>query len=225
MAMTVKLTGIGSLPHSNIEDAIEYSLKHDLPFFPQILSIHGNMISQLKNLKFDHIKLFTERAKLAGHKTIKVQLAGPNTSNLSISHYETAFDKITSVIKDLNIVIFIDEPILNHNKELNKLVALAKNTFYKIGVHCCNKLDEENISLLNELNLDIISYDAILNPGLENQFSCKEIALGCISTEDTTEILSKNSKVSYLSATCGLALSQRDPDEVLNQLIKLRDNL
>jgi len=34
--MDIKITGIGSLPHHNIDSALEYSFRHDIPYLPQL---------------------------------------------------------------------------------------------------------------------------------------------------------------------------------------------
>lgn len=36
MKRTALITGIGSLPHHNVDSAIEYSFRHDIPFLPQL---------------------------------------------------------------------------------------------------------------------------------------------------------------------------------------------
>lgn len=222
--MSVKTTGIGSLPFQDIDDSIAYSLKHDLPYFPQILTTHGNMISQIKDFKFNHLESFILKSKQAGHSQIKFQIAGPNTSSLTLEDYKQRIEKLNEYFQDIECIFFLDEPILDSNSCLNEIFSLIHESGHRTGLHCCNTLTPNRLNIINNLNIDYFSYDAVLNENMIDKISCDNIILGCISTQTDKISKEKSKKISHISPTCGLALSERDPNTILEQLFNLRDN-
>ena len=223
--MPVRTTGIGSLPFQTIEEAFEYSFSHDLPFFPQLLHIHGNMIQQLKNCNFKHLDRFIDLAKEKKISEIKIQIAGPNTSRQDFKTYKETISYLSNLIRELNPIFFLDEPILEAKEPLIPIIGLLKENEFKVGIHCCNQISEKMVDMVSNINIDIFSYDSILNPSIENNFNNIELALGCVSTQTSEKSRVSKENVSLISATCGLALSKRDPSIILSDLNSLRDNL
>jgi len=224
MALSVRTTGVGSLPYSNIDEAIEYSLQHDLPFFPQLLCIHGNMIEQVVNNNFKFISLFIDRAKAREFTSIKVQIAGPNTTKASYENYIKVVNYLHDKTKELNPILFLDEPILEDFDTLAKVLNYIREQGIETGIHCCNTLNAKQIENINKLKLNYFSYDSILNPNLEKNFNDTTLVLGCVSTTDQVSKPIKIKESSLISANCGLALSKRDPKTILLELNDLRDN-
>lgn len=223
MAMSVKITGIGSLPYQDFHEALQYSLKHDLPFFPQILSIHGNMIEQVKNMNFQFLEDFLNHLRKLKITRYKIQIAGPNTTSLSMSHYETIIEDFLKESQDLEILLCFDEPTFVNSKIIDSLV--KKYQTIDFAIHCCNRIDSNLAKIMNESEVRYISYDAILNKDILKLFPNKEIILGCVSPLDDQFISIDKLEVSMISATCGLAHSPRDPATILQDLKKLRNNL
>ena len=228
MAKDILTTGVGSLPFRDIDEALAYSFKHELPFFPQLLNIHGDMIDQVKNCNFKYLELFINEARKRGKSPLKLQLAGPNTYPGNVSDIYDCIEEVYKITNDTDIYLFFDEPIINHSQELEEVIRYAKKYFTKIGIHCCKKLLNKDVSYINSLSLDIFSLDYILNPNIEGLISKKiDIMAGVITTKTTTKetVSSLSERISYISATCGLAHSQRDPELILNRLDSLRNNL
>ena len=76
------VTQIGSLPYDNVEQAVEFSLKHDIPFLPELPKLGDAMLDYIKNPGRMSC-LDTFKRKTDGFDTVKVQCVGPATLVLS----------------------------------------------------------------------------------------------------------------------------------------------
>jgi len=224
------ITGIGSLPFEDIKEAIDYSLQHDIPFIPQLPSIEGSMIQQIKEEKYTALEHWGRE-----HECYKIQLVGPQTSKVK-------FEQIISYAQKLKVqlhqtpILFIDEPVLNTiDKEyIDFYDKLSKE--FKIGLHCCANTDWNEVL---KLPLSYISFDA---SHFESQFPYTDflnknikIVLGLIPTDTTNysidEIYKKHKDLIlahpekiWLSPACGLGLhTQKHAYKVLTDLKELRN--
>lgn len=216
-----KITGIGSLPDMNKEEAIHHSLQYDLPYLPQLLNIDGDMIIQASNMSYKLLSDWVRSLQESSSKEIKVQLVGPTSSKLSINTLKRNIDYLKERLQNFDVYFTFDEPLLSSNSDLKLLIDYAKKEFHKVGIHCCNK----NIiaSEVNEFNIDFISYDYLLNPKLHNFLDEKvEILLGVISPVKSSEKLTKFPQqiknIKYITPTCGLAHADYTPKEILTLL-------
>jgi hypothetical protein len=157
------ITQIGSLPYEDVGEAVEYSLKHDIPFLPELPKRGDAMLEYIKQPgKLSCLEEFKKHK----FETVKVQCVGPATLMLSGYKEDEAVQRIcehiTAIIDGLEaseIILFLDEPALGqcgaNFRELWK--ALFSNFTVVPGVHVCGNMDWD---LLFDSNLGIISFDA-----------------------------------------------------------------
>ncbi len=223
------ITGIGSLPFDNIKEAINYSLKHDIPFIPQLPLLEGNMIDQIKKSHYLSIKEWDRE-----NECYKIQLVGPHSSKVPP---QEIIDYSLMLKEKLHQspILFIDEPFLPNldATDLDFYNELAKE--FKLGIHCCG---DTNWNELLKLPISYISFDS--NRHLDNfpfeKFIAKKITvvLGLIPTDTmkysldkifTThkDIIVKHYKKIWLSPACGLGLHTPEHSyKILNDLVKVQ---
>lgn len=160
------ITQIGSLPLEDAQEAVAYSLKHDIPFLPELPKKGDAMLEYIKNP--GRLSCLDEFKK---HKfeTAKIQSVGPATLVLSGYSLDDAVQRICSHISAImdglkaeKIILFLDEPALGQSgidyKELWQ--ALFSNFNVVRGVHTCGGMDWD---ALFDSNIEIISFDASKN--------------------------------------------------------------
>jgi len=156
-------TQIGSLPFRDVDQAIAYSLQHDIPFLPELTALGDAMLHYIKNP--GHLSCL-EKFKTYKFETVKVQCIGPAT--LISSGYEEndallrIYTHIEGIIKDLRaqeIILFLDEPALGYvGFDYERLWAPIFESFSVIrGVHVCGNMQWDQ---LFNADIDIISFDA-----------------------------------------------------------------
>lgn len=70
------ITQIGSLPFTDVDAAVEYSLQHDIPFLPELTALRDGMTEYIKNPgQLSCLEAFKKQS----FKTVKVQCIGPAT--------------------------------------------------------------------------------------------------------------------------------------------------
>ncbi|MFA5887471.1 MAG: hypothetical protein WC852_02065 [Candidatus Nanoarchaeia archaeon] len=161
------ITQIGSLPYDSVEKAMEYSLKHDVVFLPELTKLGDSMLDYIKNPgKMSCLEKFKENT----HPVKKVQCVGPATLIQSGYAEDDAVSRIcshlTPICKGLNswfTYIFLDEPALGHagfdySSLWDAIFSSVKveGTAIK-GVHVCGNMDWDNMF---KANIDIVSFDA-----------------------------------------------------------------
>lgn len=157
------ITQIGSLPYEDTGKAVEYSLKHDIPFLPELPKRGDAMLNYIKNP--GNLSCLNEFKK---HKfeTVKIQCAGPAT--LMLSGYKAddaikrAYEHITAIMDGLNageVILFLDEPALGQvGFDYKKMWEALFASFNVIpGVHTCGNMDWDEMF---DSNIKIISFDA-----------------------------------------------------------------
>lgn len=158
------ITQIGSLPYENVSQAVEYSLRHDIPFLPELPRLGDGML--------DYIKEPGKLSCLAEFKKhrfsiVKIQCVGPATLVVSGYNEEEALEKISKhlsvIIEGLEaqeIILFLDEPALGSaSLNFQDLWSPIFESFKVIpGVHCCGNMDWD--ILFKSPVIDFISFDA-----------------------------------------------------------------
>lgn len=186
------VTQVGSLPYEDTSKAVEYSLKHDIPFLPELPKRGDAMLNYIKNP--GNLSCLDEFKKHK-FKTVKIQCIGPATLMLSGYSEDEAikrpYEHIAAIMDGLDaeeVILFLDEPALGQSGiSYNELWKALFSSFNVIsGVHTCGNMDWD---LLFDSIIQIISFDA-------TQFditkyskyrSGKKIAWGAENTEDVRD--------------------------------------
>ena len=157
------VTQIGSLPLTDVGEAVAYSLKHDIPFLPELPKNGDSMLEYIKHPgKLSCLDEFKKNE----FETVKIQCVGPAT--LTLSGYsgdeavQRAYQHISAIIDGLKakeIILYLDEPALGQSGvNFRELWDTLFSSFKVIsGVHVCGNMDWD---LMFESNINIISFDA-----------------------------------------------------------------
>lgn len=160
-------TQIGSLPYEDPSEAVEYSLRHDIPFLPELPKLGDAMLDYIKNPgTLSCLDEFKNQVLKQKRQTVKVQCVGPST--LIQSGYDAdeaiqrIYEHIAAVldgIKSEEIILFLDEPALGYGGfDYKKLWTPLFGSFNVVpGVHTCGNLDWDG---LFDSDISIISFDA-----------------------------------------------------------------
>jgi len=229
------ITGIGSVPHKHIADAIAYSLKHHIPFFPQPTRI-GSMIELIETPTSDQKRCMDEfKSAVMGYETVKTQCAGPVTL-YQTGHYNEpneAVDKVYQYVYNMmnelyakKIILFLDEPGLgDYGGDYEALWSKIFQDFPVIsGVHTCGNMDLGK--LLKSQVINIISYDANSNfnitryPEYKEHRHNKRIAWGIKGAGDVKEFRPGD----LFTWVCGMphkSYMVEQSEEILKMLVRV----
>jgi hypothetical protein len=214
----MKTVGIGSLPHLNISEAISYSLKHTLPFLPQMTSLGERMVEQVLSTqelstKYKSLSLFTEKIIEQNITTFKIQIAGPETCNVDDKKILLEINNFLKYFENYNLrpIVFIDEPIITFKSEhLKNIFNELTNMKISSGLHSCATFKLEQAEYLK---CDFLSYDAgLVAPNLKSK---KNLIAGIppFSGKDFS-IYGE-----WISSSCGLAMyTEEDCEKILINL-------
>ena len=158
-----RITQIGSLPFTDVNRAVAYSLEHDIPFLPELTALGDAMLQYVKNPgSLSCLAAFTQHS----FETVKVQSIGPATLIQSgydeddamariYAHVEAILDKLDAQ----ETILFLDEPALGYaGFDYRRLWAPLFESFPVIrGVHICGNMQWDQ---LFDAEIDIISFDA-----------------------------------------------------------------
>jgi hypothetical protein len=161
--LTLMITQIGSLPFTDVDAAVKYSLQHDIPFLPELTALGDGMTEYIKN---PGQLTCLEAFKKHQFKTVKVQCLGPAT--LIQSQYEEddaimrVYAHVEAVLDGLQaeeIILFLDEPSLGYvGFDFVRLWEPIFDSFpVTRGVHTCGNMQWDQ---LFAAPIDIISFDA-----------------------------------------------------------------
>ena len=156
-------TQIGSLPFSSVEQAVAYSLRHEIPFLPELTLRGDAMLSYVK----DPGRLSC-LADFKRHRfdSVKIQCIGPATLLQSGYEEDDAVSRIYRHIEAIldglmaeEILLFLDEPALGYvGFDFRRLWAPLFESFPVVrGVHVCGNMQWD---LLFDAEIEIISFDA-----------------------------------------------------------------
>ncbi len=215
------ITQIGSLPYDNIEKAIQYSLKHDIPFLPELPKLNDAMFEYIKNPgKLSCLKKFKEHE----FDTVKVQCVGPVT--LMLGNYtedkaiESCYNHIYAILdglKSKNTILFLDEPTLGHaGFNFREYWDAIFSTFdVKSGIHICNSMDWDKLfeSSIDIISFDASEYDLTMFPKYRND---KGIAWGIKKLEDIKDFQQGD----LITPPCGLFSSTENECEKMYELLR-----
>jgi len=224
------ITQIGSLPYEDVDLAVEYSLKHDIPFLPELPKRGDAMFDYIKNPgKLSCLDAFKKHE----YDTVKVQCIGPATLTL-FGYYDEndamlrAYEHIQSIMDGLKakeVILFLDEPALgNAGFEYKQLWEPLFEGFDVVsGVHVCGGMDWDK---LLDSNIDIISFDAsrdditIYPKYIPKYRKSKRIAWGVEEKEHVRDF----KKGDLITLPCGIGspvYKVADCDKKLEKLVRI----
>lgn len=214
MAKLLPLTGIGSLSHSSISEAIEYSMKFDIPFLPELIQLDGTMDVSNKNSCLELFLKKTDHLKMR-----KVQYPSPEINSAEIIDYN-------------NCITFIDAPFIKNNEILKKVITGR-------ALHSCCKI---NLDQVIELRPTHFSFDChfidepedFLRALIENKIIP---IVGIISTHEDSfsrvesykkwkDVLKNFATHCWLSPACGLAkFTPNQSEDIYQELLTIRSEI
>jgi hypothetical protein len=225
------VTQIGSLPFENVDEAVQYSLRHDTPFLPELPKLGDAMLDYIKHPgQISCLRTFQER--VAGFDTVKVQCVGPATLILSGYGEDEAVAKacehIAAVMDGLrvgNVILFLDEPALGQaGFDYRQLwSALFESFDVTPGVHVCGNMNWDELfrSGIEIISFDASKYDITKYPAYRNG---KRIAWGVQNQEDVKDFRPGD----LLTLPCGMGpkfYSPGDCDASLRTLLTIAANV
>ena len=225
------VTQIGSLPYKEVDKAIEYSLRHDIPFLPELPNLGDAMMEYIEkpgNLSC----LETFKEKVQGYEKVKIQCVGPATLILSGYDQDEAISRacqhIDAIINGLNvneIILFLDEPALGQaGFDYHQLwSALFESFDITPGVHVCGNMNWDDLfnSEVEIISFDASQYDITKYPGYRNN---KKIAWGIKTKEDVKDFQEGD----LLTLPCGMGPKFYNVDDCevnLSNLLEISGSL
>lgn len=220
------ITQIGSLPYREVWNAVEYSLRHDIPFLPELTNLGERMLDYIKKPgNLSCLDLFKRRINERGDDTVKVQCVGPVTLHRQGEYsLEDAVsrcrDHIAAILEGINArykILFLDEPALNLADNIDYR-DLWNKIFYGYdvirGVHCCGmdtkKERGSEVKVVRwkdffSADLDVLSFPhgVRVHSGFASYRESKRIAWGI---EKRSSHIDKFRDGDLLTPPCGLAM-------------------
>lgn len=157
------LTQIGSLPFTDVSRAVAYSLRHEIPFLPELTARGDAMLNYIKTPgELSCLEAF----KRNRFDTVKIQCVGPATllqsgyvEDDAISRIYRHIEAILDGLHTKETLLFLDEPALGHaGFDYQRLWEPLFESFAVVrGVHVCGNMQWDQ---LLGAEIDIISFDA-----------------------------------------------------------------
>ena len=225
------ITQVGSLPYDDVDKAVEYSLRHDIPFLPELPMLGDAMMDYIKQ-PGSMSCLETFKRKVAGFHVVKIQCVGPATLILGGYDQDEAFSRvyqhIDAIINGLdagNVILFLDEPALGQvGFDYQQLwTPLFQSFDVTPGVHVCGNMNWDDLfsSEVEIISFDASKYDITRYPGYRNG---KRIAWGVETKEDVKDFQEGD----LLTLPCGMGpkfFSTHDCEVRLSDLLKISNDL
>jgi hypothetical protein len=211
-----KTTGIGSLPFSSIREAVEYSLRHDIPFLPELPLRGDSMLDYIKNP--GHLSCLEEFAQAtSGAELIKLQCIGPATlisagypEDEAIQRCYDHISALLALVQADSTILFLDEPSVGHvGFDYLPMWQALFDSFQVIpGTHICSNADWDKIfeSHLEILSFDASQYNITQYPKYPQR---KRIAWGITSIEDVADPRQGD----IITAPCGINPKLYTPED------------
>lgn len=218
------ITQIGSLPYKDVRRAVSYSLKHDIPFLPELPKRGDAMLDYIKRPgQLSCLSAFKEQ----DFDVVKIQCIGPAT--LILAGYE-ADEAITRILEHISAItnglrakktmLFLDEPALgNAGFDFEEYWEAIFRTFTVMsGVHVCSNMDWDRLfssKIIEIISFDASKFDITKYPGYRGD---KRIAWGVRRKEDIKDFRSGD----LLTLPCGMGTNLykvRDCQRELRKLI------
>jgi hypothetical protein len=223
----MRTTGIGSLPFTSVDEALTFSLAHDLPFMPELPALDSSELLLGARADAAVVSRFVQRVELG--REVKVQLVGPTT----LGSVEACVRRARAMLEVLDtrpVLFTLDEPSLKTpTHEHSLLLDVLHQAGARTALHCCGQADW---SAVLRLPVDVVFFDARLS--LNEVVTCDAwpafverggaIGLGILATSppadeltqrcelvlgrlrETTPALDALLQRSYVTPACGLAL-------------------
>jgi hypothetical protein len=220
------VTQIGSLPYDNVDEAVDYSLRHDIPFLPELPRLGDAMLEYVKHP--GHLScLRTFQQRTAGLDVVKIQCVGPAT--LILSGYSPdeavamACQHIAALLDGLQVgrvILFLDEPALGQvGFDYQQLwSALFESFDVTPGVHVCGNMNWDDLfrSDIEIISHDASEYDITRYPAYR---SGKRIAWGIQGRENVRDFHAGD----LLTLPCGMGPKLYSPDDCEARLKQLQE--
>jgi len=216
-------TQIGSLPFDDVETAIAYSLKHDIPFLPELTALGDAMMEYIKNPgALSCLGAFKKHC----FDIVKVQCIGPAT--LIQSGFEeddavsSVYAHVEAIVEGLEadqIILFLDEPALGYVGF--DYVRLWEPIFESFpctrGIHTCGNMQWDQMFAAP---IDIISFDASMFDIKKyyDDRQGKRIAWGITDVEQVTDYQPGD----LITGPCGLPHLTHTPASANERLAMLQ---
>lgn len=208
------ITQIGSLPFTDVDAAVAYSLQHDIPFLPELTALGDGMTEYIKNPgSLSCLSAFKKQR----FGMVKVQCIGPATLIQSRYGEDDAvarvYHHIEAILDGLQadeIILFLDEPALGYiGFDFVRLWEPIFESFSVTrGVHTCGNMQWDQMFAAP---IDIISFDASqydISKYYEDRHG-KRIAWGITDVEQVTNFRPGD----LVTGPCGLShLTHTEPD-------------
>ncbi|MBN1807364.1 MAG: hypothetical protein JW837_19110 [Sedimentisphaerales bacterium] len=206
--------------------AIDYSLRHDIPFLPELPKLGDAMMEYIKKPgNLSCLKTFKD--KVQDFETVKIQCVGPATLILSGYEQDEAvsrtcqhIDAVVNGLKANEIILFLDEPALgqagfNYQQLWS---ALFESFDVTPGVHVCGNMNWDDLfkSEVEIISFDASQFDITKYPGYRNN---KKIAWGIKTKEDVKDFQEGD----LLTLPCGMGPKFYNVDDCEANLINLLD--
>ncbi len=157
------VTQIGSLPFTDVDEAIAYSLTHDIPFLPELTALGDTMTEYIKDPgKLSCLEAFKKNR----FDVVKVQCIGPATliqgrydEDDAVARVYGHVDALLDRLQAEEIILFLDEPALGYvGFDFVHLWEPIFESFpVRRGVHTCGNMQWDQMFAAP---IDIISFDA-----------------------------------------------------------------
>lgn len=157
------ITQIGSLPFTDVDRAVAYSLEHDIPFLPELTALGDAMLHYIEEPgSLSSLTAFKKHQ----FDTVKVQCIGPATliqngydEDDAISRIYAHIEAILDGLTAEETILFLDEPALGYaGFDYQRLWAPLFESFSVVrGVHVCGNMQWDQ---LFDAAIDVISFDA-----------------------------------------------------------------
>lgn len=171
-------TQIGSLPYTDVDLAVDYSLRNSIPFLPELPKLGDTTFYCVENPgKSSCLEKFKAEVKKRNLDTVKIQCVGPQTlirnkrghllDNI-YQHIDALFDGL--IAKE--IIFFFDEPAIDgvafdsYEESWKEIKDYIENYGPKpnvpilYGIHNCGDMATVWDGLFSSDVIDIINFDA-----------------------------------------------------------------
>lgn len=218
------LTQIGSLPFTDVDEAVAYSLRHDIPFLPELTALGDAMLEYVKTPgRLTCLDAFKQHR----FETVKVQCVGPATLIQSGFDEDDAvmrvYQHVEAVLDGLHaeeIILFLDEPALGYvGFDFVRLWEPIFESFPVIrGVHTCGNMQWDQMFAAP---IDIISFDASKFDISKyyKERDGKRIAWGIAHAGDVADFHPGD----LITGPCGLSHLTHSEDDARERLRMLQD--
>jgi hypothetical protein len=221
------VTQIGSLPYDDVDQAVDYSLRHDIPFLPELPRLGDSMLDYIQRPgQLSCLNAFAERT--AGRDIVKVQCIGPATLILSGYAEDEAVGRVcehvAAVLGALDVgqvILFLDEPALGQvGFDYHRLWSPLFESFnITSGVHVCGNMNWDDLfnSEVEIISHDASQYDVTRYPAYRNG---KRIAWGIQDQQDVRDFREGD----LLTLPCGMGpkfYNSEDCETWLSRLVEV----